>query len=262
MLLNTEMEPEMVRNTEVKLEMTQNTEVNSEMVQNTEVKSGMFQSTEEESVMIQKSQSLQNMEAKCVILQNTEVKSGMDQDIEANPDMIQNTEVKSGNLQNTEVKSRTLQHTDAKMGILQADGSRLNTESDNCIEVSKVITNSKVPGMVMQEVAQETRMSERSTDCSELEEVSEVYFNKTNSDMLLKTKEGIMNETTELKEEENIQLLTHTEKGLEGEIKTGSWNGCGHNEGQGKADVIETVGSGSLSDGVAAAIVPEEKQES
>jgi hypothetical protein len=127
------------------------------------------------------------------------------------------------------------------MGILQADGSRLNSESDNCIEVSKVITNSEVPGMIMQEVAQETLMSERSTDCSELEDVSEIYFDKTHSDMLVKTKEGTMNESTELKEKENIQLVTRTENGLEGEIKTGSWNGCGHNEGQGKVDHCQMV---------------------
>lgn len=292
MLLNTEVEPEMVQNTEVKLEMIQNTEVKSEvlqntevnsemvqnmevkseMVQNTEVKSGMFQSTEEEPVMIHKSQLLQNMEAKCEILQNTEVKtgnlhntevkSGMDQDTEANPDMIQNTEVKSGNLQNTEVKSGTLWHTEAKMGILQADGSCLNSESDNCTEVLKVIANTKAPGTIMQAVTRGTHMSERSTDCSELEDVSEIYFNKTHSDMLVKTKEGTMNESIELKEEENVQRVICTEKGLEGESKTGSWNGCGHSEGQGKVDIIQTTGSGSLSDGVAAAVVPEEKQES
>jgi hypothetical protein len=211
-----------------------------------------------------KCEILQNTEVKTGNLHNTEVKSGMDQDTEANPGMIQNTEVKSG----------TLQYTEAKMGILQADGSSLNSESDNCTEVSKVIADTKVPDTIMQEVTQETLMSERSTDHSELEDVSESYFDKTHSDMLVTTKEGTMNETMELKEEENIQLVICTEKGLEGESvictekglegesKTGSWNGCGHSEGQGKVDIIQTTGSGSLSDGVAAAVVPEEKQES
>ncbi|PNF33566.1 hypothetical protein B7P43_G16996 [Cryptotermes secundus] len=205
---------------------------------------------------------IQNIEVKSGNLHNTEVKSGMGQDIGANPGMIQNIEVKSGNLHNTEVKSGTLRHKEEKMGMLQADGSHLNSESDNCIGVSKVTTNSKVRGTIMQEVAQETLMSERSTDFSEIKDVSEIYLDKTHSDILVKTKEGTMNETTELKEKESVQLVTHTEKGLEGEIETGSWNGCEHNEGQGKVDVIKTTGSGSLSDSVAAAIVPEEKQES
>jgi clumping factor A len=284
LLQNTEVNSEMVQNTEVNSEIVQNTEVNSEMVQKTEVKSEMFLSTEEEPVTIQKSQLLQSMEAKCLILQNTEVQTGMDQDIETNPRMIQNievksgmdediegnpgvienTEVKSGNLHNTEVKSGMGQDIEANPGMIENTEAKsgLNSESDNCIEVSKVTTNSKVPGMIMQEAAQETFMSERSTDYSEIKDVSEIYLDKAHSDMLVKTKEGTMNETMELKETESVQLVTRTEKGLEGEIETGSWNGCGHNEGHGKVDVIQTTGSGSLLDGVAAAIVSEEKQES
>ncbi|PNF33565.1 hypothetical protein B7P43_G16996 [Cryptotermes secundus] len=263
---NTEEKPRNLHNTEVKSGMDQDIGANPGMIQNIEVKSGNLHNTEVKSGMGQDIGAnpgmIQNIEVKSGNLHNTEVKSGMGQDIGANPGMIQNIEVKSGNLHNTEVKSGTLRHKEEKMGMLQADGSHLNSESDNCIGVSKVTTNSKVRGTIMQEVAQETLMSERSTDFSEIKDVSEIYLDKTHSDILVKTKEGTMNETTELKEKESVQLVTHTEKGLEGEIETGSWNGCEHNEGQGKVDVIKTTGSGSLSDSVAAAIVPEEKQES
>jgi hypothetical protein len=221
----------------------------SEMIQSTEMKSGMFQSTEEGPIMIQKLPLLQNIEEKSEVLQNIEVKSGMDQD----------TEAESGNHQNMEGKSGTLQHTEVNMGKLQADGSSLNSESGNSTEISNVIRNSKVPSTIMQEVAQETLMSE-STDCNELEDVSEIYFDKTHSDTLVETEEETINETMDLKEKENIPLTICVEKEMEGEIKTGSCNRHGHGEEQRKMDIIQNIGSGPLSDGVAAAaFVPEEK---
>jgi hypothetical protein len=245
--------PWVVENSEVKSEMIQNTGANSEMAQKTETKSEMFQTAEEDPVMIQKSQLLQNIEAKSEILQNIEVKSGMDQDTEAKPDMIRNTEVKSGNHQKMEGKS------EVKMGKLHADGSSLS-ESGNSTELSKVITNSKVPDMIMQEVAQET---ERSTDHNGPEDDSEIYFDETCSEALVETEKGTMNEAVDLKEKENKPLIICREKELEGEIKTGSWDRRGHSEEQRKVDIIQNTESESLSDGVAAvAIAPEEKKES
>jgi hypothetical protein len=251
-MLNTEVKSEMVQNTEVKSEMVQNTEVKSEMVQNMEVKSEMVQNTEVKSEMVQ------NTEVRSEVVQITEVKSEMIRSPEEEPVVIQRSEL----LQNVEAKSEILQSTEAKMGILHADGSSSNNESDNSTEVSKVITNYKLPCTIMQEVAQETLTSKRSTDHSELQDVSEIYFDKSHSDMLVESREGTVNETMELKEKGNIPLVECREKGLEGEIKTGSWNRCGHNEEQGEVEVIQTIGSGSLSEGVAAAIVPEEKHES
>jgi hypothetical protein len=278
-----EVKSEMVQNTgvEEKSEMVQNTgvEEKSEKVQNTgvEVKSEMVQNMEEKSEMIQnivlKSELLQNtgVEMKSEMVQNTELKSELPQDVgaEIKSEMVQDTEMKSGKFQSNEKdpvmtqKSQFLQNTEPKMRKLQGDGSSLSSESDNSTEISTVNTNSKVPGTVMQEIAQETVMPERSMDCNKLEDVSETYSDKAHSDTLVATKEGAMNETVEVNVKESVPVMICREKGPEGDIKTGSWNKCEHSEEQQKVDIIQVIGSGSLSDGVAAAaIVPEEKHES
>lgn len=186
-----------------------------------------------------KSQMLHNEEVKSEVSQNTEVALG-------------NTEFKSDLLQNKDAKSGILQNTEAKVGLLPADQNNLNSESEDCTEVSPIIPSSRVPDAELQEAGGETVVSEGSTECNEHEDVSEIYFEKSYSDMLVETKEGSVNERKELEEKENMpHIITCEEKILEGETKTESENRCGQDEELWKVKAVQTTGNETLSDGAA-----------
>jgi len=181
--------------------------------------------------------------------------------MELKSEMLQNTEIKAEMFQKKESKLESPQNMEAKSGMLQADRNNLTSELDETTEVLQVITNSTVPGVVIQEAAEVTVVSEGSKKYEELKNVSEICSIESCSDMLVETKEGTVNETTELKEKENLPLAINKENNLDQEVKMEPEDRCGLNEEPGKVDVIETIGSKTVSDGAAANIVCKEKQE-
>ncbi|KDR14365.1 uncharacterized protein LOC110834558 [Zootermopsis nevadensis] len=181
-------------------------------------------------------------------IKTTELKCGMLHTLDVKSEFLQNTELKLGLPYKTEVESGMLLNTEVKVEMPHADRNNPNIESNYSIEVSQIITDGKVP---------ETVVSERSTECNEHKDITEIYFDKSHSNMLVETKKGNVNQTKELEEKENIKSK---EKMLEGGTKIELKNGCRQDEAVGEAEVIQTTESETLSDGAAENCMLDEKQ--
>lgn len=191
---------------------------------------------------------LHTLDVKSEFLQNTELKSDLLQNEEAESEMFQNTQSKLGLPYKTEVESGMLLNTEVKVEMPHADRNNPNNESNYSIEVSQIITDGKVP---------ETVVSERSTECNEHKDITEIYFDKSHSNMLVETKKGNVNQTKELEEKENIKSK---EKMLEGGTKIELKDGCRQDEEVGEAEVIQTTESETLLDGAAENCMLDEEQ--
>jgi hypothetical protein len=256
-LQNTEVKTEKLLNKEIKSEMLQNAEPKSEVLQNTETKTEKLLNTEMKSEMLKntepKSEVLQNTDVKPEVLNNTEVKVGILQNKEMKPDMLHIPEVKPDVLQHTDKNSEVLQNTEVRSELLPTVGSIPNNDLDDSTEVTQIVLNKNVPDTIMQDIEKRC-VSDGSTEYAELKDVSEICL-ESHSDTLVQTKAETVNETAELKETENVSLITECKKErLESEIKIEGEERCGQNEEQGKVDVTELLGS------IAASSVHEEEQ--